>query len=416
MRTLEKRRLRKRKIEAKPSTNGHAAKVAGPVKINLGCGRFAMTGYDNRDRGLGHEAYPLPDADNSADEIRASHILEHFPCGQIQSVLADWVRVLKPGGMLKIAVPNFDWIARKYLEGAEENIQGYIMGGQSDGNDYHHVIFDKLCLKEEMKRAGLVDIQNWKSSIPDCASYDVSLNLAGRKPLAIPEKWPECTCAMSTPRLGFNDNFFGWAGALMPLGIVPRRYEGCYWSQCLERVMTTLVDQYEYILTLDYDSFISLENIQALRRLMYEHPEADAIAAMQMSRGRTTSKPLLVIREADGTPRTRLDLSEFEQPLLKVETAHFGCTVIRTEKLKQLPHPWFKGEPAPDGNWGEGRIDDDIYFWHRWRDAGLSAYVANRVVIGHAELMVTWPDKDLNPIHQYPSDYHELGLPENVWE
>ncbi len=135
-----------------------------------------------------------------------------------------------------------------------------------------------------------------------------------------------------------------------------------------------------------------------------------------MARGRNGAKPLLVMRDESGQVITKVDGKLFEPPLLKVETAHFGMTMIRVEKLKQMPHPWFKGEPAADGTWGEGRIDDDIYFWHRWRDAGNTAYIANRVVLGHAELLVTWPDGNLNPIHQYPSDFHEKGLPENVWE
>ncbi len=404
-------RKRKRKIEAKPSSNGHAK---APVKLNLGCGRFAMNGYDNRDRALGHEAYPLPDANESVDEVRASHILEHFPHGQIANVVQEWARVLKPGGWLKIAVPDFEWISRKYQAGEKENFQGYVMGGQSDDNDFHHTMFDRECLTDVLRGAGLVDVQRWKSELPDCSSYELSLNLMARKPLPVPKL--NIGCAMSTPRLGFNDNFFGWADSLLPYGIKPMRYEGCFWGQCLERVMTSMVDKYDWILTLDYDSFVSPGAVGALIRLAHEHPEADAIASMQMSRGRTTSKPLLVIRDEQGQVQTNIDYSNFQRPLLKVETAHFGLTMIRTEKLKQLPHPWFCEKPAPDGNWGEGRIDADIHFWHRWQEAGFSAYVANRVVIGHAELMITWPDKELNPIHQYPSDFHEKGLPEAVWE
>ncbi len=180
--------------------------------------------------------------------------------------------------------------------------------------------------------------------------------------------------------------------------------------------MTSMVDKYDWILTLDYDSFVHSDAVGSMLRLAHEHPEADAIAAMQMSRGRTTSKPLLVIRDKDGKVQTQMEVSDFDKPLLRVETAHFGLTLIRCETLRKLPHPWLCEKPAPDGNWGEGRIDSDIHFWHKWRDAGFTAFVANRVVIGHSELMVTWPDKELNPIHQYPSDFHEKGLPEAVWQ
>jgi predicted SAM-dependent methyltransferase len=386
-----------------------------PLKLNLGCGRYALDGYENLDRVLGTEIYPLPQyEDETVDEVRASHVLEHFPHGEVSHVVNEWARVLKPGGWLKIAVPDFDWIARQYLSGQNINVQGYTMGGQENESDYHKTVFDKSCLRDVMAAAGLVDMQAWKSDLPDCASYDCSLNLMARKPVPVPKM--NIGCAMSVPRLGFQDNFFSWAAALMPFGIVPTRYEGCFWGQCLERVMTDMVDKFDWILTLDYDSVFTRDQVGALLRLAHEHPEADAIAPMQMARGRDTSKPLLVIRGEDGQVTTRMDIEQFAPPLLKVETAHFGMTLIRTEKLRQMPHPWFLGQPNEDGTWGEGRIDDDIYFWHRWRDAGHSVYVANRVVIGHAELMVTWPDHELNPIHQYPSDFHEKGMPEGVWE
>ncbi len=283
-----------------------------------------------------------------------------------------------------------------------------------DGDDFHKTVFDKLCLNDAMRAAGLIDIRPWKSNIPDCASYDVSLNLCGRKPPLHPRL--NIGCAMSTPRLGFADNFFGWASALMPFGITPTRYEGCFWGQCLERTMTDLAERFDWILTLDYDSFITREQVGAMLILLQEHPEIDALAPLEMSRGRNSSKPLLVMRDETGDVITKANIEDFEKPLLKVETMHFGMTFIRSEKLKKLSHPWFKEEPNAEGTWGEGRIDSDIYFWHRWRDAGFNAHIANRVVIGHAELMITWPDQELNPIHQYPAEFHELGLPENIWQ
>jgi hypothetical protein len=55
---------------------------------------------------------------------------------------------------------------------------------------------------------------------------------------------------------------------------------------------------------------------------------------------------------------------------------HFGCTVISTAALKRTPKPWFLGKPNDDGEWGEGRRDDDIYFWENFRKAGNRCYVS----------------------------------------
>jgi predicted SAM-dependent methyltransferase len=152
------------------------------LKLNLGSGNYEMVGYDNIDRKKGSEVYPLAYADNSVDEIRASHILEHFGFVEAKAVLIDWVNKLKPGGILKIAVPDFEKIAKKYFINNESNFAAYLMGGQLDENDYHKSCFDKKILKSAMESIGLTAIIEWRSEIADCANCDISLNLQGTKP------------------------------------------------------------------------------------------------------------------------------------------------------------------------------------------------------------------------------------------
>ena len=81
-------------------------------------------------------------------------------------------------------------------------------------------------------------------------------------------------------------------------------------------------------------------------------------------------------------------------PIL-VTTAHFGCTLIRMEDLAEVPKPWFYAEPDKDGRWGDDRLDDDIWFWHQWRKAGKTIYVAPDVRVGHLELVVSEFDEEL---------------------
>jgi ubiquinone/menaquinone biosynthesis C-methylase UbiE len=49
----------------------------------------------------------IPLEDNSVDEIRCHHILEHIETKYKVKVLGELWRVLKPGGILDIEVPNF---------------------------------------------------------------------------------------------------------------------------------------------------------------------------------------------------------------------------------------------------------------------------------------------------------------------
>ena len=69
---------------------------------------------------------------------------------------------------------------------------------------------------------------------------------------------------MSTPRLGFTDNFFCVAGALTPHGISPIKVSGAFWGQCLTRAMETTIDQNDWILTIDYDSVFNARTLEAL--------------------------------------------------------------------------------------------------------------------------------------------------------
>lgn len=384
------------------------------MKLNLGSGEVPLEGYINLDGARGEMIFPLPYVDASADEILASHVLEHFSHRQTGAVLAEWVRVLKPGGLLRIAVPDLDLIARAYLAGHAWPIQGYLMGGQVDERDYHKAAFDREALTEALRAAGLVGIHGWQSAANDCASLQVSLNLCGWKR---PAHWPRIGAVMSVPRLGFMDNFFSAFEALMPLGISLRpwrKFSGAFWGQCITRAIeeTMTADPPEYILAIDYDTVYSRSDVEDL--ITYAtHFCSEAVAPVQAARAKDSA--LFFMRGEDGQPRGQIARQELDKPLVQVESAHFGCTLLRADCLARLERPWFWSTPDQDGRWEEGRVDDDVYFWRRWNAAGLRVHLAPRVVVGHAELMIRWPDEDLKPLHQHPSDYHNGGKPAEIW-
>src|SRR5262245_9877664 len=155
----------------------------GPIMLNLGSGDSPLNGWINIDAKDGHWVFPLNVPDAVADQVRASHILEHFSHRLTSQVLKEWVRVLKPGGVLKVAVPDFDWIVRAYSNGrrADAMLEYYLFGGHVDTNDYHKALFNEDKLRTALTHAGLIDIQRWQSDARDCSSYQVSLNLQGMK-------------------------------------------------------------------------------------------------------------------------------------------------------------------------------------------------------------------------------------------
>lgn len=389
-----------------------------PLKLNIGGGSNGdLPGYVNIDRKVGREAYPLDYPSGSVDEIRASHILEHFSHRQCVAVLREWVRVLKPGGIIKLAVPDFKWIAENYLKGVEFPVMGYVYGGHEDNNDVHLSGYDEECLTELMKMCGLTDIQRWTSELHDCASLPVSLNLQGRKPLGKVDPPVPAGCrlgneimaVMSLPRLTFSANMFCATRALGQLGIQLCKTDGVFWGQCLERMILQYIDSHPYILTIDYDSVYTAQDVWKLWNTMQAHPEVDALCAVQIRREFDTA--LLTKAGADGNPVPSFPVAELANDIMELRTAHFGLTLLRSSAIKKMPRPMFHSRPAPDGSWDEGRIDDDSFFWLEWKRVGNTLYQANRVPIGHLELKIKWPTPDLRAAYQSVSDWDTNGKP-----
>jgi hypothetical protein len=204
---------------------------------------------------------------------------------------------------------------------------------------------------------------------------------------------------------------------LIPLGVKLRYQGGSFWGQSMTNSLeaTLKEDEPDAILTLDYDTIFNLANTARMIETMMAHPEADAISAVQASRHYQTA--LFTVRDEQDNPIPRLNTVYLEPDLLKVSSSHFGFTLIRAEKLRALPKPWFFAVPAPDGAWGDGHIDEDIQFWENWRKAGNALFVANRIVVGHLELCVRWPGQDLQAILQPVRDYNDSKrAPDNVWK
>ena len=388
------------------------------IRLDLGASNRSPDGFTPMGNAHGTAIFPLDKfADGSVDEIRASHVLEHFPSAQIPAVIAEWVRTLRPCGTIKIAVPDFAKIAENYLAGVNQPTEAFIMGGQTAHDDFHKAMFDEAQLKTAMAQAGLMLIRRWESELPDCASLPISLNLMGTKPHM---SEIGVSAVMSVPRLGFMDNMFAAVEALPQLNIKLRRCTGAFWGQCLERAMEEALhdDAPDAVLTLDYDSVYSRSDVAMLMQIMCCHPEIDALAAVQAGRGNVSGR-LFTIRGDDGNNLTGLPSDAFDGDTIKVSTAHFGLTLIRADKLASLPKPWFIDVPAPDGSWGTGRIDADINFWRKWEADGNSLYLANRVPIGHLEMTVLWPaplGEDTTPLTQPVGDWRSNGRPKESWE
>jgi hypothetical protein len=221
---------------------------------------------------------------------------------------------------------------------------------------------------------------------------------------------------MSTPRLGFTDNFFCVSSALAPHGISPIKVTGAFWGQCLQRAMEQVVDTHDVILTIDYDTVFNAKTVEALLALLL-HSGYDAIAPLQTKREANAVMFALVGNDID--KKTTVDGDFFNKVVQPVETAHFGLTFLRTDALKKMKKPWFMSRANEQGEWTGGHTDEDIAFWKSWAACGNTLGLATHVSVGHAELMVTWPSRTAGDgkVQQHTTEYWTNGqkAPEDAW-
>lgn len=99
--------------------------------INLGCGTRFHPDWVNIDKYpvnqnvMAHDLrQDLPFADNTFDVVYHSHVLEHFSRTEGKIFLSECFRICKPGGIIRIVVPDLENIVRSYLHVLEEGLSG----------------------------------------------------------------------------------------------------------------------------------------------------------------------------------------------------------------------------------------------------------------------------------------------------
>lgn len=154
----------------------------------------------------------LPWKDRSADAIYLSHVLEHLSRPTVELFLAESFRVLKPGGVIRIVVPDMYENAEAYLRATDDSastieeflkvinlvvpeerslvrrMYNSLMGHPS----VHKHMYDHVSLSERLSRFGfrqIVRCDHCKSAYLDDIEllegkpgYDHSLYLEARKP------------------------------------------------------------------------------------------------------------------------------------------------------------------------------------------------------------------------------------------
>ena len=140
------------------------------MKLHLGCGKRHIPGFVHIDV----VDYPHVDhvstidnlafiPDESVELIYNCHVLEHFKRREVPKVLAEWKRVLTPGGILRIAVPDFAALCEVYQGYGNklELVMGPLFGRQDYLYNIHYNVFDCPTLSRLLEEAGFDQVQRY---------------------------------------------------------------------------------------------------------------------------------------------------------------------------------------------------------------------------------------------------------------
>ena len=162
----------------------------------------------------------IPVGDGSADVVYHSHVLEHLDRDVGREFLREAKRVLRPGGIIRIVVPDFEFDCRRYLEHLNASIsdkaeaavhdsfvgqvieqsvrreaagtslqpplrrfiENILLGDARKRGETHQWMYDRVNLKVLLEELGYsdVEIQSFDTSrISNWQSYGLDVDAAG---------------------------------------------------------------------------------------------------------------------------------------------------------------------------------------------------------------------------------------------
>ena len=156
------------------------------MKIHLGCWHRYIPDYVHVDLcDMEHIDYKTDVRDlgcfddGVADLIYASHVFEYFDRFEAVDILAEWSRVLKSGGILRLSVPDLQALIKIYQQTDDiYKIVGPIFGRMEidtpNGKDmlYHKTVWDEKSLTEFLKQNGFEKVRLWDWRTTEHANID----------------------------------------------------------------------------------------------------------------------------------------------------------------------------------------------------------------------------------------------------
>jgi SAM-dependent methyltransferase len=120
--------------------------MSNNILLNIGCGSTHHEDWVNIDMTSSHRRVRavnilkgLPFVNGSAAVCYSSHVLEHLSCEGARSLLLECMRVLKPGGIIRLAVPDLEGIVREYIRLLDQ-----VTNKKMDDTSYDWIVLELL--------------------------------------------------------------------------------------------------------------------------------------------------------------------------------------------------------------------------------------------------------------------------------
>ena len=138
--------------------------AASGLALNIGTGGHDLVGWVNLDETKpGDVLARVPSApfrDECFDEILMSHVVEHMALDAGRALMKECHRILKPGGVVTVIVPEGKIISLAYLAGQVDNWQLndlYVYSYCQESQ--HRWLYDRRTLTQILTEAGFVGVR-----------------------------------------------------------------------------------------------------------------------------------------------------------------------------------------------------------------------------------------------------------------
>jgi predicted SAM-dependent methyltransferase len=154
----------------------HGRLPNGSTNLHLGCGTKYLPDFVNIDGNLFNKLdlwldvrNGLPFASNSVYSIYSTHMFEHFYADELDLLLRESARVLKPGGGVRLIVPNLESAIKAYSQDRSAWFEDHFprhfdsLGGRFSNfvfcDGQHRTAFDFTYMNEVLRKAGFREVE-----------------------------------------------------------------------------------------------------------------------------------------------------------------------------------------------------------------------------------------------------------------